>query len=292
MNGDDTPTGSAPGQAAPEEPLDAMTAELHALVDGQLPLDRVEAVLTHLRSHPADALRMAEWQAQRLALRQWHRSIDAGPTPPAMLKTLEQTQRSAARSPWAWRSMAAAAGLLLLVTGGLGGTWWASSSAGLRGSAFEQLSRGSAPQRFVREAVLAHAVYTPESRHPVEVGAAEEAHLVTWLSRRLGSPLKAPALQAQGFRLLGGRLLPGEASPRAQFMYEDARGRRLTLYVTGFGADEKQRPRETAFRSFSEGPIESFYWIEGSFGYALSAQLPAAEVMALAREVYRQLSPG
>ena len=36
---------------------------------------------------------------------------------------------------------------LLLLTGGLGGAWWATSSAGLRGGAFEQLSRGSAPQR-------------------------------------------------------------------------------------------------------------------------------------------------
>jgi anti-sigma factor RsiW len=141
---------------------------------------------------------------------------------------------------------------------------------------------------FVREAVVAHAVYTPESRHPVEVTAAEEAHLVQWLGRRLGLPLKAPTLQAQGFRLLGGRLLPGAGTPRAQFMYEDARGRRVTLYVTVF--EPGAAPTETAFRSAREGAFESFYWVEGRFGYALNGDVSSADVMALAREVYRQLS--
>jgi len=101
-------------------------------------------------------------------------------------------------------------------------------------------------------------------------------------------PLRAPALQAQGFRLLGGRLLPGPRSPRAQFMYEDATGRRVTLYVTVF--EPANAPRETAFRAARDGALESFYWVEGRFGYALSAELPPADVMALAREVHAQLS--
>jgi anti-sigma factor RsiW len=100
--------------------------------------------------------------------------------------------------------------------------------------------------------------------------------------------LRAPALQSQGFRLLGGRLLPGPRSPRAQFMYEDAAGRRLTLYVTVF--EPPDAPRETAFRAARDGALESFYWVEGRFGYALSAELPPADVMALAREVHAQLS--
>ena len=141
---------------------------------------------------------------------------------------------------------------------------------------------------FVRDAVIAHTIYAPEKRHPVEVSADEEAHLVQWLGRRLGVPLRAPALQSQGFRLLGGRLLPGPRSPRAQFMYEDAAGRRVTLYVTVF--EPSNAPRETAFRAARDGALESFYWVEGRFGYALSAELPPADVMALAREVHAQLS--
>ncbi len=141
---------------------------------------------------------------------------------------------------------------------------------------------------FAHDAVVAHAVYTPESRHPVEVAAAEEAHLVQWLSRRLGAPLKAPALHAWGFELLGGRLLPGDAGPRAQFMYQDGAGRRLTLYVTVF--DAANGPEEVAFRRLHSDAIESFYWIEQRFGYALSGALPSADLQALARDVYAQLA--
>ncbi|ANN65992.1 anti-sigma factor family protein [Bordetella bronchialis] len=171
----------------------------------------------------------------------------------------------------------------------------------------------SAPPQFVRDATAAYAVFAPEVRHPVEVGAQEEAHLVQWLSRRLGRPLAAPSLQDRGFRLLGGRLLPGEAAAqagananpasatktaggaagnalaRAQFMYEDGRGRRVTLYVAVFAADVA--PRETAFRSVRSGSGTAFYWVENGYGYALNGDLPAAELQALAGDVYDQLFP-
>ena len=58
-----------------------------------------------------------------------------------------------------------------------------------------------ANKRFARDAMAAHVVYSPEVRHPVEVAAAEQQHLVQWLSKRLGTQLKAPVLQAQGFDL-------------------------------------------------------------------------------------------
>ena len=62
-----------------------------------------------------------------------------------------------------------------------------------------------------------------------------------------------------------------------------------SAYVTVFDKDTTLPP-ETAFRSMREGDLESFYWVEDGKGYALTAPLSAAEAMALAREVYRQLS--
>jgi anti-sigma factor RsiW len=257
--------------------------DLHALVDGQLAPARLPEVLLWLRTHPEDALRVAQWQAQRLELRQLHRGLDIGETPPALLRTVTTTAR---RRAWPQ----AAAAVLLLGVGLLGGLVGSRLLPGAGDEAKAPLA--AAQPAFARDAVLAHAVYTPEVRHPVEVSAtaaADEAHLVQWLTKRLGTPLKAPTLQALGFRLLGGRLLPGPESPRAQFMYEDAGGRRVTLYVTVFEAT--QLPAETAFRSVREGDVESFYWVEGRQGYAFTATLPPGDAMALAREVYRQLSP-
>src|SRR6185312_11907936 len=81
-----------------------------------------------------------------------------------------------------------------------------------------------------RRAAIAHATYSPEVRHPVEVGADDEQHLVNWLSKRLGVKVRAPKLEEAGMSLVGGRLLPGESGPVALFMYQSQNGRRLTLY--------------------------------------------------------------
>jgi len=252
--------------------------DLHAFVDGQLDAARLPAVLAYLRAHPEQAVRAAEWQAQRSGLRAWHRAQEPGATPGAMAATVMRHRRRRDAAPWA----RAAAAVALLAIGAAAGHFWP-------GSAGPADRLASAPA-FVRDAAVAYAVYTPEVRHPVEVSGSEQDHLVQWLSRRLGRPLHAPVLQDRGFRLLGGRLLPGAPAPRAQFMYEDARGRRTTLYVAVF--PDGAAPRETAFRSLRKEDGESFYWMEDGYGYALSADLPTAELQALAREVYAQLYPG
>jgi anti-sigma factor RsiW len=152
-------------------------------------------------------------------------------------------------------------------------------------------------QAFAHQAALAHAVFSPEVRHPVEVGAAEQDHLVQWLSKRLGRPLKVPVLASQGYTLVGGRLLPGEGGARAQFMFQNAAGLRVTLYLgaldarpaaAGRSADAPGN-RETAFRYSTDGPVPSFYWVDQGFGYALSGAVSREELMRLAQLVYRQL---
>jgi len=134
-------------------------------------------------------------------------------------------------------------------------------------------------------AARAHLVYASEVRHPVEVDATQQEHLVKWLSKRLGIDLKVPVLAREGFELLGGRLLPGNEGPVAQFMYQDQSGKRLTLYVT--------RPHKgdalTAFRFAQEGPVSVFYWMDAECGYALSGELERPALAKVATAVYRQL---
>jgi anti-sigma factor RsiW len=136
-------------------------------------------------------------------------------------------------------------------------------------------------------AARAHLVYSPEVRHPVEVEAKEQDHLVKWLSKRLDMKLKVPVLSAEGFELLGGRLLPGTDGPVAQFMYQDASGKRLTLYVTRPHMGDEV----TAFRFAQEGPVSVFYWIDRDSGYALSGELDKPALARVATLVYRQLEP-
>ena len=94
---------------------------------------------------------------------------------------------------------------------------------------------------FAQRADVAYAVYTPEQRHPVEVAASEEEHLISWLSKRLNRPLSVPSLQEYGYSLVGGRLLPGEAGPAAQFMYENPERRAAHALRDGHSATTKPR---------------------------------------------------
>ncbi|HST00260.1 MAG TPA: anti-sigma factor [Usitatibacter sp.] len=136
-------------------------------------------------------------------------------------------------------------------------------------------------------AARAHLVYSPEVRHPVEVDAKDKDHLVKWLSKRLGMQLKVPALSTEGFELLGGRLLPGPEGPVAQFMYQDATGKRLTLYVSPPHAGEKV----TAFRFAQDNGVSVFYWIDKDLDYALSGEVDKPTLARVASSVYRQIEP-
>ena len=181
-----------------------------------------------------------------------------------------------------WRAYARAAGLVAtgVAVGALGG--W------LLHPAQRPAVAQADPPPFVKRAAIAHATYSPEVRHPVEVGADQEAHLVAWLSKRLGAPVKAPKLEGVGYSLVGGRLLPGENGPVAHFMYQCKAGTRVTLYVR----TDATNNRETAFRYQTEGNVKVFYWIDRRFGYALSsADIPKDNLLKVADAVYRQINP-
>jgi anti-sigma factor RsiW len=244
--------------------------ELHAYADGRLDAARRTGVEAWLGEHPEMRQAVAEWRLQGERL---HRAFDPildEPVPARLMET--------ATAPRHMPPLRLAAAIAWLAVGGV------------LGYAVRGPMPASAPQAgasLPRQAALAHAVFSPEVRHPVEVGAAEEAHLVAWLSKRLGAELKPPRLSAQGFDLVGGRLLSGEAGPVAQFMYQDARGQRLTLYVQRDAHDG----RETAFRYARENGIGVFYWLDGRFGYALSGEMDKPALLHIATAVYQQLNP-
>lgn len=138
-----------------------------------------------------------------------------------------------------------------------------------------------------RAANVAHVAYAPEVRHPVEVGASEQAHLVAWLSKRLGTPLRVPDLGAHGYSLIGGRLLPDSSGAvAAQFMFESSKGARLTLFVR-----RDEQGSDTAFRFAQDKGVSTFYWLDRAYGYALSGEQPRELMLTLADSVYRQLNP-
>ena len=266
-------------------PSTVKESDLHAYVDGALPETARAGVERFLADHPDDAARVRDFRAQKEALRVLFAPALDEPIP-ERLRALAIAPRGAAtrfrqgifpgflpRGPL--RRLAA--GILVAVLGAAAG-WIARDRAVAEG-------RIAAAVPLPRQAAVAHAVYSPDMRRPVEVSGEQEEQLVTWLTRRIGTPIRPPKLGALGYELVGGRLLPGNAGPVAQFMYQDAAGRRLTLFVSAENADN----RETAFRFAQEGPVNVFYWIDGTLGYALSATIDKGELARLAKAVYEQI---
>ena len=262
--------------------------ELHALVDGQLAPDRRSEVEEAMAHDPALAERVAAWRSQRDALRRLHGELLGETVPAHLMSALDRNEpRHARHGRWIrWGGMAAGV-VVAFAAGWLGNAQWSAQ----RGAP-AQLARAPAMREFVHDASIAHAVYAPEKRHPVEVAAAEQQHLVQWLSKRLDRPLKVPDLTTMGYTLVGGRLLPGETGARAQFMFEDAAGERVTLYIGTLDAHAAgtAASRETAFRFASEGPVSSFYWVDQGFGYAVAGKLPRDVLLKLATLAYRGLT--
>jgi len=296
-------------------------AELQAWVDGVLAAERQDDVAAYLAGRPAEAQRLHAYRQQAVALRARFN--------PVLDEALPARLAAVARPGWRfWRRhaggngpLARYAAMLALTLSGLAAGWllhgqadsagWAGTADGSDGAArraanvaaHDAASKAARPTAddgaaTVREAsadpaglahraAVAYAVYSPEVRHPVEVGADQQEHLVAWLSKRLGAPLHTPQLQSLGYELIGGRLLPGQSGPVAQFMYHDAGGQRLTLYVS----TEQRNQLDSGFRFAQEGQVGVFYWIDGKFGYALSAAIGKQALGKIADAVYAQLEP-
>ena len=254
--------------------------ELQAYVDDSLPPEWQAAVEAHLSQHPADAERVAAYRAQKQALRALFQPVLDEPLPERLQALTAQplhpsALRGGAGSSGLWQRLAA--GVLVAALGGAGG--WLAHGQYLQGERVARMVPLS------HQAAVAHVVYSPDVRRPVEIAADQEEALVKWLSKRLGTPIRPPKLGALGYELVGGRLLPGNSGPVAQFMYHDASGQRMTLYVT----TESIEKRDTGFRFAREGPVNVFYWVDGKFGYALSAGIDKGELAKIATAVYDQL---
>jgi anti-sigma factor RsiW len=275
---------------------------LHAYVDGELTPDEIADFERELARHPDAIAEVAALRAQRDAM---HARYDG-------LLTATSTERLARRqrrTRW-WhpsggpaRTVALAATIVVAVGIGVAAGWMARGQSDRRalsalGTGADRDAEGRL-RSFVQTASLSHAIFVPEVRHPVEVAAADEAHLVAWLSKRLSAPLVVPRLGDVGWELLGGRLLPDESGPVAQFMYQDRDARRMTLAVSrsvaGTTADTKDAPASggsrpaAAFRIATENGNTVFYWIDADFAYALTGRMSKSEMTAIASRVYRQL---
>ena len=203
--------------------------ELHAYVDGELPADRTGG-RGWLASSPGDAARVAAWRAQAEAIRARYGAAVDEPVPTTRARRA-QAGSGATDAPG---RIAAAAAVVAFVVGGAAG-WMARGASAAAPSTVDL---------FTSDALDAHKLYIGRgapSRSRCQ--AASEAHLLPWLSRRVGTTSARARSRAIGLKLWAARLLPG-SDRRGRCSCTRARsGERFTIYCS-----QGSTRRETAFR--------------------------------------------
>jgi anti-sigma factor RsiW len=250
--------------------------DIHMALDGELPDEERADFDAWLDANPEMRARSARFEADRTRLRDTFAGVLEEPAPDRLTKlVVGDAPRPAAAAP-RWR-MAAAAALLLAL--GAGGGYM----AGIGGFGFE----AEAEDELAEEAIAAHTIYAAEQRHAVEVGASDKDHLLGWLSKRLGLTLIAPDLTAEGFDLVGGRLLPAGQKMAGLLLYEDGKDNRISIYVTAEG-EEKAK----GIYRLETGGASAVYWLDKGWGCAVVGTLPQEQLLDVGRKAYRQLLAG
>lgn len=242
-----------------ERPEPVSEADLHAYVDGQLSARRRAEVEAHLADDPRAARRVDAYRAVDRGVRALFDPMLGEPVPARLLHA--PSRHGAVR-----RSLGLAATIALGIAVG-----WS-----LR--AWEPSDVAPLQADLVAPAAFAHAVFASDAVRPVEIGAAQAAQLEQWLSRRLDTPLRAPDLSAQGYALLGGRLLPSTDRMAAQFMYQDPQGGRVTLYQRRGHWDDGDQ----VFGYAQRDQVAVLFWTHAQMGYALAGTLDKEHLLALA----------
>ncbi len=244
--------------------------ELNAYLDNQLDETQRREIEHDLRDDDAARDKLRDYDEINRTLHQMYDPVLEETIPDRLVRT------GARRS----RIRALAASVLLFMFGGMFG--WQ-----LQLQLADNHAVPSATEiNLVQPAMFAHSVYAVEVAHPVEIDASQHEHLNRWLSKRLKTTLNAPNLTDSGYQLIGGRLLPStQDRMAAQYMYENATGNRITLYVRrgDWGASQPLNHEQ-------KNGYSMFYWIDDDLGYALTSDLHSSQQQDLAREVYKQMS--
>jgi anti-sigma factor RsiW len=239
---------------------------LHAYVDDLLGASERAQFDRYLAEHPEEQDRVTSYRRQRELLRNAFDTVLAEPVPERI-----SVDRFRNRSHPAWRIAAA---FVWIVFGAVLG--WL-----LRGEQLPVAPERAADTELVQRARMAHVIYTAENRRAVEVAASQEQDMIRWLSKRMNAAVRVPNLTEFGFEALGGRLLPGADGPACQIMYQNADGKRLTIYLARAGG--AARP----LRFGDDDAVHVVFWSDGTLAFAVSGELTNEQLARIAAAVAR-----
>ena len=244
---------------------------LHAFADGELEGEDKKAVEELLATNEEARKALSSINYQKAELRKVYNGT-LEEAIPASLIAATHGRPSRRVLPY----LAAACAAMLLVMGGSIGWYVAQNKVQTSG----QVLTASLAER----ALIAHANYSAEPLHSVEVAAADQDHLQTWLSKRVGSDFKIPDLQKDGYTFLGGRLLAESSAPAGQLMYETNDKKRVSILFTA-NADGKSSDLQLE----QKGKLITCFWSNAKLAMAVTGEMSPEQMKQLGPSVFAQI---
>lgn len=220
-------------------------ADLHAYVDGQLPLEARAAVEHWLAAHPDRAAEVTAWKQDAEQLRTQQAQPEAWPANPALEPALLRRRMHSRR-----RTRLGIAAMLMLSLGLGTGLGWQAKQV--------QLATTRLP---MADAVSAYRLFATAD-DTSSLDAVSRTALQDWLQQHFGTLGVMPDLQAQGFTLIGGQRLSTDQGAAAMLVYADRTGARIGVYLRpgGWFSEPGQR---------RDGELLAQYWSRGNTSFAV-----------------------
>jgi anti-sigma factor RsiW len=240
--------------------------DLHAYVDGFLNADDRARVERYLESHHEAATRIAAWQEGNEMLRRGLAHKAKEPLP----SSLNIQRLAEARLARTWEPWRAAASILLALAIGTGTGWWAHGSNAPAGLT----SLG-------QQAAVAQRVFVADSNQPIEFTSAGLTQKVGWISNHESREVTAPDLSEAGYKLLGGRLVATEQGVAPMFIYQNAQGGRISIFVRVMEAIDTNTP----MRPIESKEVSGFAWSRNGIGFGVISSKPEPGLRELSNQV-------
>jgi anti-sigma factor RsiW len=245
--------------------------EINAFIDGELAEEEAERVRDALSASEAVRERTKAYSLQSELLHTAYDPILRHPLPEPIAALLVRPPRAV---PSVILTRIAAMALI-----GVG-----AAGVGYLAANFSFSNDSARAAQLALTAQQAHAQFVDDPQHPVEVAGTDRDGLSDWLGRRLGVELSVPDLTDIGYRLVGGRMLAEGASPAAFIMYEDTKGKRVTLFIEKWKGSDNIEIRGTVAPG-----VASYYWVEKPLVCAVTGGLEIAQLKSVAERLYKSL---
>lgn len=227
-------------------------------IDGRLAPRDQAAFAAYLLAHPDCAAEIQSMRQQNEALRGFRADILTQPVPERLTAIVDAAKAKAGlgHARWAPRRMLrlAAAAVVIFAVGAAAG-WYQ------RDLLDPPMDSEKVALMTARDAFLMHA---NQKDYPIAFPAARETGLRELLARVFERPIGRPALNDFGYRYVGGKLLPSAKGQLGFYLFENAEGRRMALFLW---PSEKASPRPVTL--VDNDDVCTRFWRRDGLGFAV-----------------------